>query len=55
MERKGLGKGLSDLISADALKQGATLLELRPHEIEPWSGTESFSRWSCGRSATDTN
>lgn len=35
MQRKGLGKGLSDLISADALKQGATLLELRPHEIEP--------------------
>ncbi len=35
MQRKGLGKGLSDLISTDALKQGATLLELRPHEIEP--------------------
>lgn len=35
MQRKGLGKGLSDLISADALKQGATLLELRAHEIEP--------------------
>lgn len=35
MQRKGLGKGLSDLISADALRQGATLLELRPHEIEP--------------------
>ena len=35
MQRKGLGKGLSDLISAEALKQGATLLELRPHEIEP--------------------
>jgi len=35
MPRKGLGKGLSDLISADSLKQGATLLELRPHEIEP--------------------
>ncbi len=35
MQRKGLGRGLSDLISTDALKQGATLLELRPHEIEP--------------------
>lgn len=35
MQRKGLGKGLSDLISVDALKQGATLLELRPAEIEP--------------------
>jgi ParB family chromosome partitioning protein len=35
MQRKGLGKGLSDLISTESLKQGATLLELRPHEIEP--------------------
>ena len=35
MQRKGLGRGLADLISTDALKQGATLVELRPSEIEP--------------------
>jgi ParB family chromosome partitioning protein len=35
MQRKGLGKGLADLISSDDLKKGATLLHLRPHEIEP--------------------
>ena len=35
MQRKGLGKGLADLISSDDLKKGATLLQLRPHEIEP--------------------
>jgi len=35
MQRKGLGKGLADLISSDDLKKGATLLQLRPHEIDP--------------------
>lgn len=35
MQRKGLGKGLADLIPADELKVGATLLHLRPNEIEP--------------------
>jgi ParB family chromosome partitioning protein len=35
MQRKGLGRGLADLISSDDLKKGATLLHLRPHEIEP--------------------
>jgi len=35
MQRKGLGKGLADLISTDSLKQGAALVELRPNEIEP--------------------
>jgi len=35
MQRKGLGKGLADLIPSDDLKKGATLLHLRPHEIEP--------------------
>ena len=35
MTRRGLGRGLDDLISSDALQRGATLVELRPHEIEP--------------------
>ncbi|HJN14532.1 MAG TPA: ParB/RepB/Spo0J family partition protein [Armatimonadota bacterium] len=35
MPRKGLGKGLADLISTDSLKLGAALVELRPNEIEP--------------------
>jgi len=35
MQRKGLGRGLADLISSDDLKKGATLLHLRPNEITP--------------------
>ena len=35
MQRKGLGRGLADLISPETLKQGASLVELRPNEIEP--------------------
>ncbi|MGQ9731282.1 MAG: ParB/RepB/Spo0J family partition protein [Candidatus Zipacnadales bacterium] len=35
MQRKGLGKGLADLIPVDELKKGVNLLHLRPHEIEP--------------------
>jgi len=35
MTRRGLGRGLDDLISSEALQRGATLVELRPHEIEP--------------------
>ncbi len=35
MPKKGLGRGLDDLISSEALQRGASLVELRPHEIEP--------------------